>query len=64
MVSRQKPDGSATSHAKIVGQWPDPKFDDYIKNSSDLQSKFKNQPQTITVELRILSHFVKFWNFI
>jgi hypothetical protein len=44
-VSGQKPSGGATGHAKRAGRWPDLKFDDYTKNSSDLQSKFKNQPQ-------------------
>jgi hypothetical protein len=48
-VPGQKPDGGAighaTGHAKKAGRRPDPKFDDYTQNSSDLQSKFKNQPQ-------------------
>jgi hypothetical protein len=44
-LSRQKLGGGTTGHAKRVGQRPDPKFDDYTQNSSDLQSKFKNQPQ-------------------
>jgi hypothetical protein len=45
LCSRQKPGGGATSHAKRAGRRLDPKFDDYTQNSSDLQSKFKNQPQ-------------------
>jgi hypothetical protein len=44
-VTRQKPGGGATGHAKRAGQRPDPKFDDYTQNSSDLQFKFKNQYQ-------------------
>jgi hypothetical protein len=44
-VSGQKSGGGATSHAKRAGRLPDPKFDDYTQNSSDLQSKFKNQSQ-------------------
>jgi hypothetical protein len=55
-VSGQKPRGGATGHAERAGRRLDPKLDDYTKNSSDLQSKFK-----ITVELRIFSHFLKYW---
>jgi hypothetical protein len=44
-ISGQKPGGGATSHAKWAGRRRDPIFDDYTQNSSDLQSKFKNQPQ-------------------
>jgi hypothetical protein len=44
-VQRQKPGGGVTGQAKGAVWWPDPKFDDYTQNSSDLQSKFKNQPQ-------------------
>jgi hypothetical protein len=59
-VSGQKPGGGSTGHAKRAGRQPDPKFDDYTQNSSDLQCKFKNESQK-TVELKMLSHFVKFW---
>jgi hypothetical protein len=55
----QKPGGGAPSHAKRAGRRPDPKFDDYTQNSSDLQCKFKNQSE-ITVKLKMFSHFVKF----
>jgi hypothetical protein len=41
----QKLGGGATGHAKRAGRRPDPKFDDYTYNSSDLQFKFKNQSQ-------------------
>jgi hypothetical protein len=44
-VPGQKLRGGATGHALRAGQRLDPKFDDYIQNSSDLQSEFKNQPQ-------------------
>jgi hypothetical protein len=43
--SGQKPGGGATSHAQRAGRRPDPKFDYYTQNSSDLQCKFKNQSQ-------------------
>jgi hypothetical protein len=59
-VSGQKPGGGTTGHAKRAGRLLDPKFDDYTQNSSDLQSKFKINLK-ITVELKIFSHFVKFW---
>jgi hypothetical protein len=39
-VPGQKPGGGATGHAKSAGQRPDPKFDDYTQNASDLQSFF------------------------
>jgi hypothetical protein len=44
-VPEQKPGGAATGHTKLAGRRPDPKFDDYTQNSSDLQCKFKNQYQ-------------------
>jgi hypothetical protein len=44
-VPGQKAGGFATGHAKRAERRSDTKFDDYIQNSSDLQSKFKNQPQ-------------------
>jgi hypothetical protein len=44
-VPGQKPGGGATGHAKRAGWQPDPKFDDYTRNFSELQSKFKNQSQ-------------------
>jgi hypothetical protein len=44
-VPGQKPGGGANGHAKRAGRRPDPKFDDYTQNSSDLQCKFKNQSQ-------------------
>jgi hypothetical protein len=44
-VPGQKLGGGATGHAKMAGRRPDLKFDDYTQNSSDLQSKFKNQPE-------------------
>jgi hypothetical protein len=37
-VTEQKPGGGATGHAKGAGRRPDPTFDDYTQNSSDLQS--------------------------
>jgi hypothetical protein len=44
-IPGQKPGGGATGHAKRAGRRLDSKLDDYNKNSSDLQSKFKNKPQ-------------------
>jgi hypothetical protein len=45
LCSRARLGGGATGHAKMAGLWPDSKFDDYTQNSSDLQSKFKNESQ-------------------
>jgi hypothetical protein len=42
-VPEQKLGGGATGHAKRAGRRSNPKFDDYTQNSSDLQSKFKNE---------------------
>jgi hypothetical protein len=44
----QKPGGGATGHTKRMGRRPNPKFDDYTQNSSEIQSKSKNQPQIST----------------
>jgi hypothetical protein len=44
-VPEQKPGGGATGHTKKARRRPDPKFDDYNQNTSDLLSKFKNHPQ-------------------
>jgi hypothetical protein len=38
LCTGQKPVGGATGRAKRVRRRPDPKFDVYTKNSSDLQS--------------------------
>jgi hypothetical protein len=48
-VSGQKPGGGATGRVNRAVRRPDPKFDDYTQNSSDLQSKFKNQSQNISI---------------
>jgi hypothetical protein len=59
-VPGQKLGGGATGHAKRAGRRPDPKFDDYTQNlqicnvNSEINLK-------ITVELKMLSRFVKFW---
>jgi hypothetical protein len=37
----QKSGGGATGHAKGAGLRPDPKFDVYTQNSSDMQSEFR-----------------------
>jgi hypothetical protein len=47
-VPEQKPGGGPTGHAKRAGRQPDSKFDDYTQNSSDLQSKFKNESQNVS----------------
>jgi hypothetical protein len=54
-VPGQKPGGGTTGHAKRAGRRPDPKFDDYTQNSSDLQSKFKNQSQNNSRALYVKS---------
>jgi hypothetical protein len=43
-VFGQKPGGGANGRGG-AGWRPDPKFDDYTQNSSDLRSNLKNQPQ-------------------
>jgi hypothetical protein len=42
-VPGQNPGDGTTGHDKWAGRRRDPKFDEYTQNSSDLQSKFKNQ---------------------
>jgi hypothetical protein len=44
----QKPGVGATDHTKRVSRRSNPKIDDYTQNSSENQSKSKNQPQNST----------------
>jgi hypothetical protein len=48
--SIKKLKGDATRHVKRARRWPEPKFDDYTQNSSEMQSKF-NFNLKITADL-------------
>jgi hypothetical protein len=52
-VPGQKLGGGATSRTKKAGRRPDPIFDDYTQNSSDLQFKFKYRPQNNSIVLDV-----------
>jgi hypothetical protein len=58
-VPGQNPGDGATDHVKREGHRPDPKFDHYTSNSSEKQ--YINSKINLKTELKMFSHFVKFW---